>query len=873
MIRRLLLAVAGALVVLVGAGVGTLAAVDGASITWRSGDQNLTVGERAVLEVAVSCPPIINRDPVDDAPEPRQQVPGARVTFTITGPNAHEWGGTPDSSGIVTHVYIGEEPGDDVVVATLYCGGEHAAATGLLVVRWDVPAPPPTLQVVSAPTSAPVGSSVTVVAQLTAGDRALPGVPVSLRASMTGQPDETMPGITDQKGAVELSYTRQEPGTDLYTITATVDGQALTAGGSVVWTATPRPEIELAAPSSGPVGSDLTWTATVTDRGSPVAGVLVTFHAEMEGQEEEAVGVQADSAGRATHTHTRSAPGEDRLTVSAFVGGIPVTADGIFTWTDVDVPTIALSPVTSGGSVGEPFEWTATVTDDGAPAQGVQVTFDAEMAGQQNQGDILTTGQTGKVSFTHTRAVPGTDKLSVSAVVGGAPVNDEGERTWTAGPVPAAPVISLAPSTSAGPVGTEFVWTATVTRNGGPLSNVSVDFVGEMAGELVEGDTRTTGLDGRATYQHTRLTPGTENLSVSAEVDGSTVNDVGVRTWTEPTAFAVELTPPTSTGSVGTDFVWTATVTDGGEPVPGVEVTFLGEMPEQPDTGGPGTTGVDGRATHTHTRTTPGTEDLTVLAEVDGTRLSATGQRAWSPSAEEIPLEIVLDPRSSEGPVGSELAWTATVTSGDQPLEGARVSFRGTMDNQPHATVTGTTDADGRITGVHTRTVSGEEQLTVKVTDDSRQATDTGTRTWTTAVAVDPPEGGAPRPGPGPDLTVDRASVVPGGDVEIHGTGCEPRAPVRAEMASEVLGTSSADDEGAFTARHEVPRLPLGQYVLTVACASDVSSVPVDLVVPTWSTPAAAGGVTTAALLTFFVLLGGGIVRNLPGSELMLPGG
>jgi hypothetical protein len=78
------------------------------------------------------------------------------------------------------------------------------------------------------------------------------------------------------------------------------------------------------------------------------------------------------------------------------------------------------------------------------------------------------------------------------------------------------------------------------------------------------------------------------------------------------------------------------------------------------------------------------------------------------------------------------------------------------------------------------------------------------------------------------------------------------------------VGTATADSDGAFEARLDVPDLPVGRHAVLARCGGVEIEIPVDLVISS-STPSA-GAATTAVILCFFVLIGLVIVQPLRGN-------
>jgi len=128
-----------------------------------------------------------------------------------------------------------------------------------------------------------------------------------------------------------------------------------------------------------------------------------------------------------------------------------------------------------------------------------------------------------------------------------------------------------------------------------------------------------------------------------------------------------------------------------------------------------------------------------------------------------------------------------------------------------------------------------------------------------------------PEPEPGPTdgsatrVELGRESAIPGGDLDVSGSGCPPGSTVVVSLAGETLGTSTADANGAFSVRAAVANVPLGQYAVDVQCGEATGQATVDLVSTVESSTAVASAASAAAVLTFFVLLGTGVVKQATG--------
>ncbi|HMK13314.1 MAG TPA: hypothetical protein VK461_17120, partial [Acidimicrobiales bacterium] len=68
------------------------------------------------------------------------------------------------------------------------------------------------------------------------------------------------------------------------------------------------------------------------------------------------------------------------------------------------------------------------------------------------------------------------------------------------------------------------------------------------------------------------------------------------------------------------------------------------------------------------------------------------------------------------------------------------------------------------------------------------------------------------------DLALDKPSVPPGGDVNATGQGCDPGATVTLEMEGQQVGTTTAKDDGSFSAPVDVPDLDPGRFEVQAHC-------------------------------------------------------
>ncbi|NLG21594.1 MAG: hypothetical protein GX555_09240 [Actinomycetales bacterium] len=749
--------------------------------------------------------------------------------------------GVTGSDGVARFDHVREVYGvDDIFVSTAAFGQEAAAET---IFTWRRP-----LEVtLSAGTgSAEVGTPVTVTVTVGEFDPGSGGpagmgpdwvetVDVRFLAQLPGEPDVDVTLTPDAEGVATYTHTRLTPGTESLLVEATALGETVTATGSLVWEA---PLVLTVEPvdSSGPIGVPVEFAATLTSDGSPVVGETVSFAATLEGTEDTVfLTAETDADGVARFTHVRSVLGVDLIEV--WVEGEDVSAETTFTWVE-EPPVLTLSQSATTGEVGTPLELTATLTDGGQVVPGAGVRFLAQLPGEPDVDVTVPTDADGVATFTHTRTVSGTESLLAGATVGDDTVFASGSFEWVVPP----PVVQLAvePLDSSGPVGNTVDFVATVTADGQPLAEQSVTFTAGMPGAPLISLVQQTGADGTAHFAHTRSAPGVDGIVIGTTALDQTLSTETTFTWEQPPPPPAVLTLSQSgtTGEVGTPLEWTATVTVAGQPVEGANVRFLGQLTGATDVDVTLTTNSAGVATHTHTRSVSGTESLQVTTTVGAQDLIATGSFAWVPGAPPTTPPTSPPTTPPTAPPTTPPTSPPTQTTPVAPIV-------------PPLTPTTPPTAPPDVTET-------EEPTTSEPTTEPEPA-------------PEPEPQPEPEPEPGPTdgsatrVELGRESAIPGGDLDVSGSGCPPGSTVVVSLAGETLGTSTADANGAFSVRAAVANVPLGQYAVDVQCGEATGQATVDLVSTVESSTAVASAASAAAVLTFFVLLGTGVVKQATG--------
>lgn len=294
-------------------------------------------------------------------------------------------------------------------------------------------------------------------------------------------------------------------------------------------------------------------------------------------------------------------------------------------------------------------------------------------------------------------------------------------------------------------------------------------------------------------------------------------------TSSRATVGSVSLAPSGTSAPVGSPHTLTATVVGppgNGTPAPVAGVCVSFEQSSGPSTGWPrtATTAADGTASVTFTSATPGSEVLFAQAFGSQTVASNRVTHTWTakPSPSPSPRPSVPPP-----PKPSPSAKPPPKPSPSPPAPSATPS---------------------------------------PVPSHVPSATPSPAPTPTPAAPAAPTGSPTPAaPSPGPHLTLDRPSALPGGTAGITGGGCAAGAPVTLTIGGRAAGSTTADGTGAFRAPLQVPDLPVGRQSVHVTCGSASAVVDLDLVVASSGIGAGTAAVASSVLL-FFLLLAAALV-------------
>jgi hypothetical protein len=469
------------------------------------------------------------------------------------------------------------------------------------------------------------------------------------------------------------------------------------------------------ANQSGAAGTQLALplTATATNNGNPVSGVVVSFTDSGAGGTFGSPSVTTGANGQATTTYTLPSTAQT-VTVSA-TNSKYSTASFIESAT---APSDVLA-VNGGnnqtGAAGTtlPTSLSVLATINGNPASGVSVSFSDGGAGGNFGTQVATTNSSGIATTTYT--LPSTAKtVTISA-------SSSGYTSATFSETATAAVQTLAVNAGNNQTGTvsttlPVALSVLATNNGNPASGVSVTFSDGGAGGTFGTPTGTTNSSGIASTTYT-LPSTAKTITVSATATG-----YSAATFTETsTATATQVLSVcggnNQTGNTGATLPVNLCIasTKSGKLVQNVTVTFS-------DNGAGGTfgtttlsTGSSGKANTTYTLpATAGTVTITVTATG-----YTSGTFTETAAGTTVSTLVVSSGARQTGTVGAPLPNPIVVTaknSSGKPVAGASVSFSdggvgGSFSPNPAITAT-----NGTATTVYTTPTVPKTSITVTAT-------------------------------------------------------------------------------------------------------------------------------------------------------------
>lgn len=239
--------------------------------------------------------------------------------------------------------------------------------------------------------------------------------------------------VTDVNGQASFTYTSNgTPGLDTITADTVVDGVPVTCNATKEWIdagcdITPVDDTNL-------VGTLHTLTIHVTENGAPAENQLVAFNITSgpnAGFASFALTgpLNGNPSGQASVSYLSNGnSGTDTILVSGILSGVPFQCEATKSWVN---PQCSLAPAADTNQENTQHTVTITVLRNGAPAPGIDITYN--IISGPNTGLVLmnSTNGAGHSSFTYTGAGgSGTDTIRATGEVDGVPILCTATKTW-----------------------------------------------------------------------------------------------------------------------------------------------------------------------------------------------------------------------------------------------------------------------------------------------------------------------------------------------------------------------------------------------------------------------------------------------------------
>jgi subtilisin-like proprotein convertase family protein len=587
------------------------------------------------------------------APAPSPGAATTLATFTGTNPN-----------GTWSLFVIDDATGDSGSIA----GGWSVTITTSVV------AAATTTVVTSSQNPSITGTPVTFTATVTSG-----GAPVTGTVTFTEGPTTLAANVpVNASGQAAFSTSALAEGSHIITATYNGTPTLLTSSGTVtqvVDNATTTPDDDtwcntgsIAVPSSGPA-TPYPSHITVSGAGSAISLVTVDL---------------ADVAQTAPFDLEvlLVGPAGQNLVLMSDVGGNTAVSGVDLTFADT-----AAGPIPPGGPLAS---GTFDPSDDDTDGADAQLPPPAPVvSGATTLATFNGTNPNGTWSlFVHDDA-----SGDSGSIAGGWCLN-----VSTPEPTTTAVSSSVNPST----VGQSVTFTATVTSGGNPVTTGTVDFI-DGATDLAL-DVRLNG-SGQATFTTSTLAEGTHPITASYDGTPAFQPSSGLVTQVvQKAATSTVVTSSVNPSTVGESVTFTATVTTAGSPVTTGTVDFLVDAV-------PAVSGVvldgSGQATFTTSSLPAGTH--AVQANYTGTAALAASTGAVSQQVDVAATSTAVASSANPSLVGAPVTFTATVTSGGNPVTTGTVAFtEGATTLEPNVAL----DGSGQATFTTSSLTAGSHPIT-----------------------------------------------------------------------------------------------------------------------------------------------------------------
>ena len=386
---------------------------------------------------------------------------------------------------------------------------------------------------------------------------------------------------------------------------------------------------------------------------------------------------------------------------------------------------ITITPETQSRTIGSQQTLTAAVTGaNDQPVPGASVSWTITSGSGTFLYRQTVTDAMGEAEAVISSDTGGTTQVSV-AVTAKPSLSATASITWVTGGLLD---LVLTPKTSTTFVGTNQIITATVTDSAGnPVYNTFVQWELLTGPGSITFSTTQTNSQGKATATLSSATTGQTLLRASLVSDAS-VFDFAYITWVTPTAMLVTIQPAVTSGTVGSNVLIYAVVTDGsGLPVASTGLTWN-------IVSGPGafvsyqsSTNSLGQAQAVLTSQTSGVMVVRAAIAANPT-INGSGQITWISGA---PGSLVLTPPSTTVAAGTPVTLTATVRDQlNNPVSGVQITWSIVSGGGTFSSAQTVTDANGHAQAVIASATAGSKTIEASVTLNT-SLTDIANITWT----------------------------------------------------------------------------------------------------------------------------------------------
>jgi predicted secreted protein len=325
--------------------------------------------------------------------------------------------------------------------------GAQAVSKSYSLVRTDAVDPQPTVVVLSAPPSAPVGAAANVTGQVTVGGVPVPDADVSTQFLVNGSWSTSRKGSADGQGkaTLPLTYGSDSPGAYSWRLQAVAHGATgVSSSFTLTRTGELPPSVAVwSAPGTATVGTPANVTGKVTRQGKPLANARVTTEFLVDGTWSVSRQATSDSQGFATLplTYGDNAPGSYSWRLRATVNGQSSASASFVITRTVGGRVFALSaPSYERVNVGAVVRLKATYGS--APAVGARVQTQFLVKGAWSSSQSSTTNGSGEavLPLTYGAGTIGTYSWRLVATIDGVHTTSQTYTTmrWDNGAMPDA---------------------------------------------------------------------------------------------------------------------------------------------------------------------------------------------------------------------------------------------------------------------------------------------------------------------------------------------------------------------------------------------------------------------------------------------------